>query len=374
MLRRAVKLGLQGIGTGIEYHVKKSLDINQYPTFMIYQFTNNCNSRCMMCNIWKKKSEGELKTEDIEKLSRNRQFSGIRWINLTGGEPFMRDDIDTAVKHLSKLPSLEGIAIPSNGFLTKRIVEKAEKMLGHMKGKFLSITLSIDGFEKTHEKIRGVPGAYKKVTATLDGLLKLKKRYPNFNVGIQPTISKANLAEIPRFYREMKKKTKSIGFAVMLTSEGYYDNQNSEIALSREDKKKIARFFRKILKNDPQYGFYYTKLIDMFETGKRNFGCLAGYITLFMDPFGKISPCPVLSANKRYDFGNVNDNFWFTKKAARIKRQLKKERICESCSMMCDFINVAKVEFFEHAAFMAMHPEILYRLFKKIKKEKNPYF
>jgi len=42
--------------------------------------------------------------------------------------------------------------------------------------------------------------------------------------------------------------------------------------------------------------------------------------------------------------------------------------------MMCDFINVAKVEFFEHASFMMLHPNILINLFKKIRKEKNPYF
>jgi len=372
MIIKSVGHAAKGITTGTTYRIKKAMNKAQYPTFLVYQVTNSCNSRCRMCNIWQKDSKNEFK--DIKKLT-GPLFKELRWVNLTGGEPFMRKDLVQIAGLLSTLPKLEGIAIPSNGFLTDRIVKDTKEILKTInKKQFLSITLSIDGYEKTHDNIRGVPGAYKKVTKTLDELLKLKKRHPNFNVGIQPTISKKNLDEIWDFYDEMRKKC-SVGFAVMLTSEGYYSNTNSKIALSVQDKKLIAKKFMQIIKQDPQYGFYYSKLIELFNTGQRNFGCLAGYVTMYLDPFGNISPCPVLSCDKRYLFGNINDkDVWFNTHAAAIRQKLTTEKICSSCSMMCDFINVAKVEFFEHTMWMLQHPATFGRLVKRINSEPNPYY
>jgi len=375
MLAKSVKMTASGSLGGLAYRVKKALNVPQAPTFLIYQATNQCNSRCRMCNIWKKDSKGELSAADIGKLFRKPLFRKLRWVNLTGGEPFMRKDIVKIVEMLCSLPRFEGVAIPTNGFLTERIVSDAGKILKLLGSRFLSITVSLDGYEKTHDEIRGVPGAYKKAIATIEKLLELKKKYPNFNIGIQPTISKLNLDEMPKFYREMKKKTGSVGFAVMMESEGYYGNTGSDIALSQDDKKKVAAILKTAMRQDPQYAFYYSKLIELFKTGNRNFGCLAGYITMYMDPYGNVSPCPVLSCEKRYSYGNIRDRgVWEDKKAAQIRKMLKKEPVCRKCSMMCDFINVAKVEFFEHSLWMLQHPKAFSSLMAKISSEKNPYF
>jgi len=375
---KTLKLGINGVIDGLLYHHNHVKDRHMHPTFLVFQLTNMCNSHCVMCGIWKKPVPVELNIREIRKIFKSELWSRLRWINLTGGEPFLRKDFLHVIHALDKLPKLEGIAIPSNGFLTDRIVESVKKTL-HILGKkrFLSVTLSIDGFEETHDKIRGTPGAYQKVLKTLEKLKELKKRHKNFNVGVQPTISKWNVDEIEEFYRFMKTKIQSIGFAVTLTSEGYYDNADKNIELTAEDKKKIAAFFRKVIKEDPQYGYYYMKLIELFQTGKRRFICLAGFITLFMDPYGNMFPCPVLSYGKKYYFGNAKEGpleVWFSDEAKAMKKRLKTERVCDRCSMMCDFINVAKAEFFDFTSFMLQHPGILARLLKKINTEENPYF
>jgi len=372
VIGKSVKLALQGTASGLGYRMRKNLNKHQYPTFLVYQLTNACNSRCRMCNIWQKDTKGELRLDEITSVFRNKMFSKLRWINLTGGEPFLRSDIVDVVKILAQMQKMEGIAIPSNGFNTAKILRDVKKILKILKkNQFLSITLSIDGFEKTHDDIRGVPGAYKKVMKTFRELQKIKNK--NFNVGVQPTISKRNLDEIEDFYADMKKTTKSIGYAVMLTSEGYYDNTDSDLSLSKTDKKKVAGILKRAIKQDPQYGFYYSKLIQMFSTGVRDFGCLGGYLTVYMDPKGNISPCPVLSSDKRYTFGSAKQgNIIFSKKSTLIRNQLKTEPACEKCSMMCDFINFAKVEFIEHSIFMLQNPKLLNAILKKAKN--NPYF
>jgi Fe-coproporphyrin III synthase len=399
MIKQSVKLAASGIKNGTSYRVHRMFNMHQYPRFAVFQLTDMCNSRCMMCSIWKKPKQTELSVGQIGKMFSDKLFKKLRWINLTGGEPFIRADFAEVVKELAKLPSLEGIAVPSNGFLTERIVKNAELALKALGPKrFLSVTLSIDGFEKTHEKIRGVKGGFAKVMKTLLELQKLKKKYPNFNVGVQPTISKINLDEIEGFYRFMKTKTRSIGFAVMMTSKGYYDNVESKAALSEEDKKRVSAFLLTIAKEDPQYGYYYSGLAKLFETGRRKFTCLGGHVTVFISPTGNMYPCPALSFNKAFCFGNAAEGtdakgiesadarerdangydaaytHFFSAKAADIKKRLSVCGMCKSCPMMCDFINVAKVEFFEHMGFLAMNPKTAYRLAKKIVEEKSPYF
>ncbi len=377
-MKKYIKLGSGGVKGGTAYHYNRLAGRHMHPTFLVYQLTDMCNSRCSMCSIWKKRPHDELTTQEIAKIFSSSLWSKLRWINLTGGEPFLRKDFLDVIRILGKLPKLEGIAVPSNGFLTERIVssvKEALKILGSKK--FLSVTLSVDGFEKTHDRIRGVPGAYKKVMKTLEKLKEVKKSHRNFNVGVQPTISRINIDEIEDFYRFIRKKTPSVGFAVTMTSSGYYDNLDRGAALSNKDRAKIAAFFRKIIKEDPQYAYYYSKLIDLFRTGRRGFTCLAGFLTLYMDPHGDIYPCPVLSARKEYHFGNARENpttLWFSKDSRKKKKLLESEKECLRCTMMCDFINVAKVEFFEFSFFMLSHPKILSRLLRKIKNEPNPYF
>jgi radical SAM protein with 4Fe4S-binding SPASM domain len=358
----------QGIVSGIGYHYKKMRNKSMHPTFLVFQATNQCNSRCTMCNIWKKPATAELSSGDIRKILSSDFCSRVRWVNLTGGEPFMRKDFLDIIKAMNEHPRIEGIAIPSNGLMTERIVSTVKKSLALLKpGKFLSVTLSIDGFEKTHDEIRGVPGGYKRVMETLDRLARLRR--PSFNVGVQPTIVRRNIDEIEEFYKFMKRKTPNVGFAIAMASDGYYANADLGLGFTEEDKGTIIEFLQSIIEKDPQYAYYYSSVIDLLRSGKRRFVCLAGFATAFMDPYGNVYPCPILSADKRYNFGNAlkEPGLWATRAAQHKKGLLAKEKRCRDCLMMCDFVNVAKVEFFDFALFMMQHPKIVWRLRKKLK-------
>jgi Fe-coproporphyrin III synthase len=375
MIRKFGTLAVRGIHDGAAYHFKRWRTVPMNPTFLVYQVTGNCNSRCQMCGIWKQQPERELSTADIRKMLESDLFSKLRWVNLTGGEPFLRPDFVDIIRSLSSHPTLEGIAIPTNGLLSERIVRLVRESLKVLPSdKFLSVTVSIDGFRRTHDEIRGVPGAYTKAMKTLSGLSALQRRHPNLNVGVQPTIMKRNIDEIEEFYRFIKTKSRNVGFAVMMQSEGYYANADQGLAFTKEDKGTIVDFLRTLIDKDPQYAYYYSALIDFFQTGRRHFVCLAGFATCFVDPQGNMSPCPILSADKAYRFGNVKAgrSIWFNERSIDIRKHLKIEKRCEQCIMMCDFVNVAKVEFYDVASFMLQHPKIIYRLGKKA-RDISPY-
>ena len=79
--------------------------------------TYRCNARCTMCNRYKAPSrpEEELSIETIKKLPR------MYFTNITGGEPFIRQDLKEIVRELYK--KSDRIVISTNGFFTDRIID-----------------------------------------------------------------------------------------------------------------------------------------------------------------------------------------------------------------------------------------------------------
>ena len=61
--------------------------------------TYRCNAKCGMCNTWKNPSKAseEFKPQILEKIP-----SGIQRLNITGGEPMLRKDIEEIVGILDK--------------------------------------------------------------------------------------------------------------------------------------------------------------------------------------------------------------------------------------------------------------------------------
>lgn len=105
--------------------------------------TYRCNARCNMCNRYKKpsKPEEELTIETIKKLP------PMYFTNITGGEPFIREDLADIVRELYK--KSDRIVISTNGFFTDRIIKLCEKFPK------VGIRISIEGLEDTNNKIRG---------------------------------------------------------------------------------------------------------------------------------------------------------------------------------------------------------------------------
>ena len=84
--------------------------------------TYRCNAKCTMCNRYKvpSKKEDEISIETIKKLPQ------MYFTNITGGEPFIREDLKDIVRELYK--KSERIVISTNGFFTDRIIKLLEEI------------------------------------------------------------------------------------------------------------------------------------------------------------------------------------------------------------------------------------------------------
>lgn len=106
--------------------------------------TYRCNARCQMCNTWMYPSEmtEEIGPEIYEKLPRMGD------VNITGGEPFLRDDLSEIVRVLKR--KSKRIVISTNGYFSDKITKFAEKNMD------IGFRISIEGFPSTNDELRGL--------------------------------------------------------------------------------------------------------------------------------------------------------------------------------------------------------------------------
>jgi MoaA/NifB/PqqE/SkfB family radical SAM enzyme len=71
------------------------------PTDMCIIVTYRCPMQCQMCNIWQNPTDQhqEITPMEMERLPK------VKFINITGGEPFVREDLEEIVE-VANLPVL----------------------------------------------------------------------------------------------------------------------------------------------------------------------------------------------------------------------------------------------------------------------------
>ena len=144
--------------------------------------TYNCNSRCVMCNIWQMEKQPQLPIDVFKNLS-----SSLCYINISGGEPFLHSGLSEIIKTIKASSPKAQIIISSNGLATDLIINKMRELLkiDHNIG----IRISIDGIGDMHDKIRGMDGFYERAIKTIDGLKSLGIK----NLGLSFTILDRNV-------------------------------------------------------------------------------------------------------------------------------------------------------------------------------------
>ena len=91
------------------------------------------------------------------------------WLDIGGGEPFLRKDLYKIVNLFKK----QVVAIPTNGFLTENIIDQVNRI--DTSNCELTINFSIDGLKETHNKIRKNEESWDKIWITFEKLKKLSK-------------------------------------------------------------------------------------------------------------------------------------------------------------------------------------------------------
>ena len=250
--------------------------------------TYRCNARCTMCNRYKapSKPEEEISIETIKKLPK------MYFTNITGGEPFIREDLPEIVRELYK--KSDRIVISTNGFFTDRIIKLCEEFPN------VGIRISIEGLEETNNKIRGLEDGYNKGYSTLKKLVEMK--HPD--VGFGMTVQDSNAKDLVDLYKKSDELNMEFATASLHNSFYFVEAKNiikDRIMVGKEFEKLINELLKS---NSPKKWFraYFNHgLINYIFGQKRLLAC-------DIDPYGDVMPCN--GTKEKEVMGNLNNQEW----------------------------------------------------------------
>ncbi len=267
------------------------------PVDAVVAVTYRCNSRCVMCNIWQIKEFPEITPESYLKLPKS-----IKDLNISGGEPFLREDLPEIIKNVSLACPKANINISTNGFLVERIRE----ILPKVKNIFpqIRISISIDGIGETHEKVRRVPNAWDKVVETVRfcrNELQIK------HVKMAFTLNDLNYRELQKAYEWSEKLGCEFTMAVAHSSDIYFGKDNNLNFEAVDVEKQFSYIVNDLLKSfNPKNwvrAYFVNGLKNICAGEKRPLESFAGEDFFYLDPRGDVYPSVV----DNVIMGNIND-------------------------------------------------------------------
>jgi MoaA/NifB/PqqE/SkfB family radical SAM enzyme len=317
------------------------------PITLTYSVTNRCQSRCLTCKIWRvykdhpARVEQELTLDEIERAFKS--IGHIYFFNISGGEPFLRDDladiVGLALEHLT--PRI--VHIPTNALMPQRIRDTVEEILRRMESRApetpLTVKPSLDAVGEKHDEIRGVPGNFDKVLQTIDLLKELGEKYPALHVEAGTVISRYNIDEVEKLTRFVSGLGIESYRHEIAEERAEFRNREDGIAPSPDEYERLAELFARSIRGGVKDKRRLTRLTESFRLvyyelaarivreGRQVVPCYAGISNAHMDPYGEVWACCVLGYDKPLgdlravdlDFGRV----WHSEQADEVRRFIR---------------------------------------------------
>lgn len=243
--------------------------------------TYRCNSKCSMCNIWKNPSlpEEEISLDTLDKLPND-----IGIINLTGGEPTLRQDLEELVDLL--YPKARKFEISSNGLHPEKLEPIVKKYPG------IKIRFSLEGKEKTNNMIRGEVNGFR---TKVDGLARLKE-LGGTDLGFAVVIQDDNMADLVELFHYAEQNGYELSTSTLHNGFQFHKNDNLPY-----DQLRIAHHIEGLIveqlktNNIKNWFRAYVNLgLEAKVLGsKRLLPCKHGYECVFIDPWGDVYACNV---------------------------------------------------------------------------------
>jgi MoaA/NifB/PqqE/SkfB family radical SAM enzyme len=313
------------------------------PYKLNFSVTYWCQSRCSHCSIWMIKPKGELTLDEIKELAKQNTY--FQWVELTGGEPFLRNDIveiAKAFKESSK--NLYLLTMPTNSLCNYDMEIRKIEEIAQLGIPNVVITVSLDGYRELEDKIRGVPGNYDKAIRMYKGISELSKRYTNLIPTFGFTIINANAGQFERTVNEVMKEVQGISYTnfhvnIGQVSDNYYNNKNSPIAAPAELAMKDVSFLLTKMRSTGETGIarrakryleikYMEGVLEFLRTKRSPVPNRDGELSIFMDSYGNVFPS-IMTSRK---LGNIRqDGYRLTDMLAKADLGRQKEYYYTPC-------------------------------------------
>lgn len=323
--------------------------MNPLPMKATIALTFQCNSRCKICNIWRSYLDDPAKIDDEMRLDEYhqlfRELKGVLWMEFTGGEPFLREDIADVITSAFRTSAVAN-ALITNGLLGATVVSRTEEIVKDLPpGKNFTLGVSIDGTGGTFREVRGVDG-FDRAMGTFLRLRELARDYRNFTPHIAYTISRLNAGRFGEFYSRVADEhgidIADISFTIehhrgyyrpsghgALAQERFSEEAKKDLrtilVLRRSGKRRQAgtngikeRFYDYFLDNIPRF-------ID--EPDRRILPCSAARSSAYIDPYGTVFPCTMWDR----PLGNLRERTFPEIWRSDAPKEARKDISCGGC-------------------------------------------
>jgi len=313
------------------------------PYKVTFVATYRCNFRCEMCNIWQKKSTDEMTPGEVERFfTRWPQF---RWVHLTGGELFVRRDIEDIVTAIQdRCRSLFLLNFPTTGWFGDRTLAVVQKVLARRIGR-LMVNISIDGPKSLHDELRGLPGSWDRAIETFQRLRGI--RQSNFQTVVGMTLVPKNVdavdATIAAIRTAIPDFTRAdLHLNLAHESAHYFDNAGYARDLHRDRVLQAVAAHRRMNASGLNPVAFledrYQALIPSYlETGRSPLPCAALSSSCFVDAHWNLYACSIWGecvGNLRAEAFDL-DGLWRGERRRALRTQIVDEK-CSHCWTPCE--------------------------------------
>jgi MoaA/NifB/PqqE/SkfB family radical SAM enzyme len=322
----------------IERHTKLSLKAassqkHQTPPFMIVFINSICNLTCEHCFYWKNLNQrNDLSFEEFEKLSLD--LGEFENLNLSGGEPFIREDFAEICKLFIDNNNVKNIYVPTNGYFTARTEKSLRKVLQSNTLELFVCEISLDGMPEYHNRFRGNPRSFEKAMETYAMLAKLQAEDPRLRIHANTVAMSENMDEIWQLTEYLHTNCPVMEHHNLAIIRG--DRKNPSLQGPQLQKyKDLYRHVAGVWSDHEKKRFGSTvepmlqwAKVKTIESESQFVPCKAGVLTGVVYANGDVSVC-----EQHFPLGNLRDKtffeIWDSDEANRLRAQIKaKECYC----------------------------------------------
>jgi len=282
-----------------------------------------------MCNIWKSDAPDRLMPEHMRKLP-----AELRTINISGGEPFLRDDLVEFVREVRARCPKAVITISTNAFLPDRIAEQ----MGSLRrvDPDIRLAVSLDGLSAAHDRIRGVSGAFDRASGLIDRLAADGYR----GLRLSMTLCSDNLDQLTDVARLADRLGLELGIVAAHGAGTHLGIEPGDVAIERIPAW-LARAFEEVIaprlrswRAKNWFRAHFAWRTYHYLTGRLwEIRCGAGRDMFFLQADGAVYSCSV----RGKEMGNIVDEdfpeIWTGRLATEAAEFVK--RCPERCWMIC---------------------------------------
>ena len=225
------------------WRVRMDALIRRHPLQLIsWEATRRCNLNCVHCGSPAEDVDldAELTGDEVvgafEEIAAEFDMSQFRHVNVTGGEPFVRQDLLDILGRISLNPHFRNTDIQTNGIILADYPELFDE-LRHIGVTGLGI--SIDGLEATHDAFRRIPGGFAKSFEA--ARLSVEHGYVTT---VSVVAHAKNVNEIPELFDLARSEIRPRVFRIMTIDPIGRMDFDSEYMLSPDQVRQVIGFLK----------------------------------------------------------------------------------------------------------------------------------